>query len=261
MFEDTMELAIVVALGAILAGFVQGLSGFAFGLTAMSLWAWTLEPRLAAVLVVFGSLVGQILAAVTVRRGFDWHRLLPFLGGGLLGLPFGVLLLPSLDMNWFKAILGTLLVIWCPAMLILSARPRRPFTLGSPQRDRIGDVVAGVSGGIMSGLGGFAGSLPTLWCTLRGFDKESKRNIIQNFNLGMLSVTMATYLATGIVTPDMWPMLAIVGVALLIPVLLGARVYIGLSDAMFRKIVLGLLTLSGTMMLFSSVPRLMGWLT
>ncbi len=29
----------VVALGAVVAGFVQGLSGFAFGLVAMSFWA------------------------------------------------------------------------------------------------------------------------------------------------------------------------------------------------------------------------------
>jgi hypothetical protein len=38
----------VVALGAVAAGFVQGLSGFGFGMVAMSFWAWTLEPRLAA---------------------------------------------------------------------------------------------------------------------------------------------------------------------------------------------------------------------
>ena len=35
---------LVVALGAVVAGFVQGLSGFAFGLVAMSFWAWALEP-------------------------------------------------------------------------------------------------------------------------------------------------------------------------------------------------------------------------
>ena len=39
-----MELILTIALGAALAGFVQGLSGFGFGLTAMALWAWTLEP-------------------------------------------------------------------------------------------------------------------------------------------------------------------------------------------------------------------------
>ena len=52
------------------------------------------------------------------------------------------------------------------------------------------------------------------------------------------------------------PMLAIVGAALLIPGLLGARLCIGISDATFRKIVLGLLTLSGVALLASSLPKL-----
>lgn len=62
---------------------------------AMSFWAWALEPRLAAALAVFGTLTGQILAAVTVRRGFDWRLLLPFVAGGLAGTPMGVALLAS----------------------------------------------------------------------------------------------------------------------------------------------------------------------
>ena len=50
---------LIVALGAVAAGFVQGLSGFGFGMVAMSFWAWTLEPRLAALLAVCGALTGQ----------------------------------------------------------------------------------------------------------------------------------------------------------------------------------------------------------
>jgi hypothetical protein len=33
---------VVVLAGAVAAGFVQGLSGFAFGLVATSIWAWWL---------------------------------------------------------------------------------------------------------------------------------------------------------------------------------------------------------------------------
>ena len=114
----------IVALGAVAAGFVQGLSGFAFGMVAMSFWAWVLEPRLAAVLVVFGSLAGQVLAAISDRRRFDWRLLGPFVLGGLAGIPLGVFLLPSVDMVWFKAGLGTVLVIWCPAMLLARRLPK-----------------------------------------------------------------------------------------------------------------------------------------
>src|SRR5262245_45420867 len=80
-------LILVVALGAACAGFVQGLTGFAFGLVSLSIWAWVLDPMLAAVLAVFGSLVGQLIAVFSVRRGFDVKTLLPFLLGGVVGIP------------------------------------------------------------------------------------------------------------------------------------------------------------------------------
>jgi len=89
------SLLLVVALGAIVAGFVQGLSGFAFGITAMSFWAWTLDPKLAAAMTVLGALTGQLITAVTMRRGLALPRLGPFLLGGLAGIPLGVVLLTA----------------------------------------------------------------------------------------------------------------------------------------------------------------------
>ena len=242
---------IVIILGAALAGFIQGLLGFGFGLTAMAVWAWALEPRLAAVLAVAGALTGQLLAAFTVRRGFDALRLAPFLVGGLLGLPLGLALLPRLDVPLFRAVLGGLLVTWCPLMLLAPRLPR--ITRGG----RIGDAASGIAGGVMGGLGGFTGAIPTLWCTLRGFDKDGQRAIIQNFNLAMLSVTFVAYLAKGFVTPAMLPSLAIVLPAMLLPALIGMRVYIGISEVAFRRIVLLLLTASGVALLAAAVPVLL----
>ncbi|VVE65026.1 permease [Pandoraea anapnoica] len=245
-----IEIYLLTAVGAVVAGFVQGISGFAFGLVAMSFWAWSLDPKLAACLAVFGALTGQLLSAVTMRRGFNLKLLLPFLLGGLAGIPVGVAILPHLEMHWFKAALGTLLVVWCPGMLLARDLPK--ITVGG----RFGDAVAGLTGGVLSGIGGFAGTLPTLWCTLRGFEKDTQRAVIQNFNLAMLTVTMGAYLATGVVTKEAVPLFAIVGPAMLIPTFLGAKLYIGLSEARFRQIVLSLLTASGIALLASSVPHL-----
>jgi uncharacterized protein len=242
---------LIVALGAVVAGFVQGLSGFAFGLVAMSFWAWTLDPRVAAVLAVFGALTGQVIAAISVRRGFDLGRLAPFILGGLCGVPLGVWLLPHLDMDWFKAILGVLLAVWCPSMLVAQNLPR--ITRAGPWADGL----AGMAGGVMGGIGGFTGALPTLWCTLRGMDKDTQRSVIQNFNLSMLLVTMGTYLATGLVTRDLLPLFGIVAPAMLVPTLLGARLCIGISEARFRQIVLGLLTISGIALIASALPKLL----
>jgi uncharacterized membrane protein YfcA len=242
---------LIVALGAIVAGFVQGLSGFAFGMVAMSFWAWGVEPRLASAMSVFGALTGQLLAAITVRRKFHLATVLPFLLGGIVGIPIGVSILPRLDVHLFKLCLGIVLVIWCPIMLFSNRIP--PIRHGG----RLADAVVGAIGGIMGGIGGFTGIAPTLWCTLRGFDKDKQRVVIQNFNLGALMVTMGVYLGTGIITRDMLPMFAIVAPAMLIPTLLGTRVYIGISDIAFRRIVLTLLTCSGAAMLAASIPKLL----
>ncbi|MGO3859839.1 MAG: sulfite exporter TauE/SafE family protein [Neisseriaceae bacterium] len=240
----------VVIAGTLLAGFVQGLSGFAFGLVAMSVWAWTLEPRLAASLAVFGALVGQIMAVFTLKRRVDWRLLRPFLLGGLVGIPLGVMVLPLVNVALFKAILGGLLVVWCPLMLLSARLPA--VTLNHPWID----ALVGALGGVMSGLGGFSGTLPTLWCTLRQMDKHAQRSIIQNFNLGMLAVTMATYVGTGIVTVAMLPLFALMVPTMLIPVFLGTRLYLGISDQAFKQVVLSLLTLSGMTLLLSALPQL-----
>ncbi len=246
-----MSLYAVVALGAVLAGFVQGLSGFAFGLVAMSVWAWTVDPQLAAVLSTFGALVGQVIAAVTVRRGFDKRLLLPFVIGGLAGVPLGIWLLPRLDVAIFKACLGGLLVPWCLAMLFARGLPR------IHGGGRLADGLSGFLGGICGGVGGFTGPIPTLWCTLRGMERDVQRSVVQNFNLSMLAVAFALQVGAGNVGVQMMPLLGIVAVCVLVPVLLGARLYVGISDARFRQIVLGLLTLSGLALLVASVPELL----
>ena len=247
-----MDLIFVIVLGAALAGFVQGLSGFGFGLTAMSIWAWTLEPRLAAVLSVFGGLTGQVIQAITVRRGFEWRRLAPFLAGGFAGLPVGIWLLPRLDVPLFKAVLGGFLLVVCPLMLLADRLPR--LTHGG----RAGDALAGAAGGVMGGLGGFTGVVPTLWTTVRGFDKDEQRAVIQNFNLAMLAVTFASYGVAGLIGTDHLKLFAIILPAMILPSLLGARLYIGISPATFRRVILSLLTVSGAALLVAAVPVLAG---
>ena len=243
--------------GAVIAGFVQGLSGFAFSMVSMAIWVWALDPKLAAVMAVFGSLVGQVIGVFTVPRKLAWRELAPFLLGGLVGIPLGVMLLPRLDADAFKFGLGALLVIACPAMMFASHLPR--LALRSPLLGRAADALAGAGGGVMGGLGGFTGVIPTLWCTLRGLEKAAQRTVVQNFNLTTLAVTMAAYVASGAVTRPMWPLLPLVAAAVLVPSMIGARFYQLLSEQSFRRVVLGLLTVAGAVMLVASAPRVLRW--
>lgn len=246
---------LVLLIGAVVAGFVQGLSGFAFALTATCIWVWWLPPQLVAVMSVFGAFSGQVVAAVTTRRAAPWAQLWPRLGpilaGGLCGLPVGLWLLPRLDAEWFRLGLGLLLAVWCPLMLVSHRLPTIQWG------GRTADALSGLAGGISGALGGYTGPLPTLWATLRGWPKDELRAVVQNFNLVMLGLTFASYLAAGLVTRDMWPQMAIVLPALLIPVLFGARLYAGISPDAFRRLVLALLTGTGAALLWRTLPVLL----
>jgi len=240
-----------VILGACAAGFIQGLSGFAFGLTAMAFWAWVVAPQLAAPMVVFGSLLGQVLAVGSLRRGFDLRRALPFILGGVLGVPAGAALLPHIDQTVFKAVVGALLAVWCPTMLCIRALPR------IHHGGALADGAVGAIGGIMGGLGGLTGPAPTLWCALRGWDKDAQRAIFQRFNLVMHALTLSVYATSGLITAEARGMFVVIAPAMVIPALIGARLYAGFSDATFRRLILILLLISGLVLLASSVPKLL----
>ena len=242
---------ILLVVGAIVAGFVQGLSGFAFSMVAMSFWVWGLDPKMASVMAVFGSLSGQVIASVSVRRKLHVQTLGPYLAGGLLGIPLGVYLLPSLDPNLFKLALSLILIVWCPLMLISGQLPR--VVLGG----RLADALAGALGGFMGGLGGITGAIPTLWTTLRGLEKEEQRAVIQNFNLVTQAVTLVAYALTGVVTMAMLPLFPVIVLALWLPAKLGVRVYTRLPQAHFRRLVLLLLTCSGITMLLAALPKVL----
>jgi uncharacterized membrane protein YfcA len=112
-------------------------------------------------------------------------------------------------------------------------------------------------GGVMGGLGGLTGPAPTLWCALRGWDRDTQRVVFQSFNLVMQAVTMVAYVATGTIGLETLWLFAIVAPAMLVPTLLGAILYRRFSDAGFQRLILLLLTASGAILVASSVPRLL----
>jgi len=241
----------MVMLGAVVAAFVQGLSGFAFGIVATSIWVWWLPPQVVAPLSVFGALVGQLVAAITVRRGLQAPLLLPMLAGAALGIPLGLVLLPRLDAAGFQLGLGLMLALWCPVMLMSHRLPRLRWG------GRWADTLAGLLGGVTGALAGFSGPLPTLWATLRGWERDTLRAVIQNFNLAVLAVTFVAYGLHGLYGDSVWHYLPGVAVSVLVPVLLGARVYAGLSTESFRRLVLGLLTATGAALLLRALPTVL----
>ena len=239
---------LIFILGTMIAGFVQGLTGFAFALIAMSFWVWVLPPQLAAPLVVFASLWSHIIAlGKEQKHKLPFSLVLPYIIAGLIGVPLGTYFLHLIDAHTFKIILGLFLVIWCPIMYF---SPEFPRIQGF---GKIADIAIGFIGGILGGLGGFCGAAPSAWVMLKNLPKGQQRYILRHFNFAIQLFTILIYLWHGAIGKAHLPYLGLIILTVSIPALIGAQLFYKISEKQFKHLVLSLLFASGLFLLLSSI--------
>jgi uncharacterized protein len=237
------DASLAVAGAAMLAAFAQGLSGFAFSLVALGLWLHVLAPATAGPLAIVCSLISQAFALIHLRRSIRLDLLWPFLIGGLVGTPIGVWLLAYADPKIFRVGVGIFLLVYSSYMLF--APPLKPVTAGG----RTADGSIGFIGGVMGGMAGLSGAVPTAWCMLRGWSKDVSRAVYQPFNIAIQVIALITLLGTGTLTREFGLYVLYSLPAMALGVWLGLRLYNRISDVQFRRLVLWLLLVSGVSLL------------
>jgi uncharacterized membrane protein YfcA len=251
MPETPLLFAIVVA-GAALAGLVQGISGFAFSMVALSVWAWALTPETAAPLAVFGSLLGQVASLGSIRGGFAMGKIIPFVLGGLVGVPIGVFVLHNVDPQRFRLVVGAFLVLYGGHGVFTRRSPS--FSWGG----RGLDALIGGIGGMMGGLGGMSGAAPAIWTQLRGWSRDLRRATMQVYNIAMHCTTLTVYARTGSLDTTALHLFIVVAPAMLVPSYFGARLYGRFSEQTFSRLIFALLLCSGAALVFGAARAIWG---
>lgn len=247
VLPEFSQLAFVL-LGALVAGFTTGFAGFGTGLVASGLWYHALPAAFVPPLVAMASVAAQLVGLVAVRKAFDWDRALPYLGGAAIGVPLGVLILQQVSPASLRFSVGAFLVLYAGFQLAGAGRFSIPRWGG-----RRADGAVGVAGGLLGGFAGLSGPLPVIWLQMRGGPSAAQRAVYQPFNLLALGVASLGMGVSGAITASvLWV------AALCLPVTLfgawaGARIYVGVSENAFRRIVLALLVVSGAVLV------LQGW--
>ena len=234
----TLQTLGVVWLGAFLGAVAAGGAGFAFALTASAVWLHALEPVHTTMLVVACGTLLHVTLVWPVRRSIEPARLLPFAIGGLIGIPIGVALLTHVDTRGLKGALGLFLVVYGTYALLA---PRLPEIRGG---GRAADAAVGFVGGILGGLGGYSGVLPSIWTQLRGWRKDVARGVYQPF---ILMAHVVTLVLVGIASMDAGGALMTLAAlpALYAGAWIGWRIYGRLDERRFRQVLAALLVASG----------------
>jgi uncharacterized protein len=242
---DTVAI-VLLFLGALAGGLVSGLAGFGTGLMALGIWLHVVPPAIAVPLVLICSITAQTSTLLAFWRFIDFRLVWPFIIGGLAGVPLGTMLVAHADPALFKLGVGLFLLVF-PTVLYFNRTPLA-WSFGG----RTADTMIGFAGGILGGLAGLSGPLPTLWASVRGWGKDERRGVFQTFNWTVLSAALCLQVGTGFVTGEVvWLALFVLPVTIF-GAWIGARTYRALSDQNFRDVVLGLLFLSGVGLVWTS---------
>lgn len=194
------------------------------------------------------ALLDAAAPAPTIWHAIDRTRLWPMVVPGLLGVPLGTRLLAYVNPDAFRLGMGLLLLAYSGFMLL--GRIRTRITWGGRAAD---GAIGFAGGGILGGLAGLSGPLPTIWATLRGWGKDERRAVFQAYNLSVLVVTVMLHAASGLLTAEVGRLAIIALPGTFAGAWLGAHAYRRLSDKRFHEVVLSLLGISGLTLVWASL--------
>jgi uncharacterized protein len=239
---DGFSLDLPIFLLATFAGaLVAGLSGFAFGLVAASIWLYILSPLQTATLIIAFGLIVQGYSVWKLRRALDWRKLWPFVAGAALGVPVGVRILTWADPAHVRIGVGAFLILY--SLYALFRPAINPVKSGATV-----DAGVGFLNGVVGGITGLAGILVTIWCGLRGWPKDVQRAVFQPIAVATFLMGAMWIGAKGAITPDTIKLFLIGLPALLAGTWIGLKLFGRLNEAAFRKVVLVLLLASGAVL-------------
>src|SRR6195952_5556932 len=194
---DGFPLELPIFLLATFAGaLVAGLSGFAFGLVAASIWLYILSPLQSATLIVAFGLIVQGYSVWKLRHALNWKRLWPFIIGAAVGVPAGVAVLTWANPAHVRMGVGVFLILYS---LYAWFRPAlKPVTSGGAAAD----AGVGFLNGVLGGMTGLAGILVTIWCGVRGWPKDQQRTVFQPVAVAIFLMSALWIGARGAITAD-----------------------------------------------------------
>jgi uncharacterized membrane protein YfcA len=235
----------IIAAVTLAASLISGLSGFGFGLVAMSVLPLLIGIRLASAFVSFCSLA--VFAALTIglRKHIAWKALLPLLVGVAAGIPIGVYGLVNLPEGVLLKILAAFIVSYVLFALLVQNRVRM-------RMDHRWGYLAGFLGGLISGALSAGGPPVIMYCDSLDLGKKGFKATMQLFFVLMIVYKIPFFYVSGLLTAELWRTLLYYSPFVAAGTAAGVLMFHRLSDLWFRRVVLLLLTATAVTMFAKS---------
>lgn len=189
-----MAVSLLPCLIFLLAGLIQGLTGFGAGLVALPLLCLFMDIHLAVPLCLLNGLVITTTMAIELRQHLDRRKILPLLLGSIPGVLVGAAVLKLADPGLIKHLLAVLLIGYSGFNLVFSPRPIKPAVIW-------GYFAGFLTGAINAALS--AGGPPAIiYTTLTDWKKDEIKATLTGFFMLNGYMTLAAYLFAGMLSRE-----------------------------------------------------------
>ncbi|WP_165701093.1 sulfite exporter TauE/SafE family protein [Crateriforma conspicua] len=187
----------VVALIAFAAGFVHSGIGFGFGIVAIGLMPLVIDARQTHLLVSLCAVPVQMGTVWAYRKGVVWRPLLFALAGALVGLPLGLWLFHSINLDWLTRGTGVALLLMIGysfhnrkasrnrADLAVQESADGSSDVASDRKDAGGATGIGVASGFLMGAVTMPGPPVVAYALQRDWDQEQFKAFVNQFLLAL----------------------------------------------------------------------------
>ena len=239
----TTSQLIVIASAVFVAGVIQVVAGFGFGLLSVPLMTIVVEPKIA---IVVSSLIGACITswqAIWQRADVDWTLVRPMIASAYVGMPLGLVVFSTVNDDALRLVLGVTVIV-AVVLLVLPIR----IPVGRPL-----DIGAGFISGVLNTSLSTNGPPLVFALQARRLASDTFRaTIVMVFALSNF-VGITLFFAAGKVTAEGLRAAAIAIPATLVGQAVGIPLRRHVHGERFRWMVLGLLLLAGISAIYASV--------
>jgi len=235
---------IISGLIILFSSFIRGTTGFGLALTAFPLLSLFLPVRDAVVLVAIVNLIFSIVHILRERTRLMIRDVIIIGSFSLAGVFIGFLLLRNINENVLRISTGAVIIL-CGIAMIKGMTVRI-------SNNSVAYGVASLLGGILAGSITIGGPIVAIILTGASVPRDRFRNTMSIFFLFSFSFSVTFYIA-GNMVDSLTSLHALVSLPFLVTgLLLGEMVARRINPATFRRIVLYLLLLMGTIIILKS---------
>ncbi len=234
---------LLIGLIFLLAGFIQGMTGFGSALVAIPLLSLFLDIKSAVPLCMLNSLVITTFLSLKMRQHLDRKKITPLCLAAVPGIIVGSTLLKHVSSTVIRISIGILLVAYSLYSLFSKPKPRKLHKAWS--------YVAGFTSGAI-GAAFSAGGPPTIiYTTLNGWSKDEIKATLSGFFLFNSYLTASAHAVSGLTTLQVFSFFLVSAPFVLLGTVLGSICYGRIPRGLYLQLIFAFLVLMGTMMIFT----------